>query len=80
MTVELELRRRFPDRPNILERTNCVNRVKVFLTTAATVASLTAVVPAAKTLESELKAVEQLWAGQKQLTAAAPHCGRVAEE
>ena len=39
----LGLARRFHDRPDILERTNCVNRIKTSMTTRATVESLTAV-------------------------------------
>jgi hypothetical protein len=59
----LGLARRFPDRPDILERTNCVNRIKEIVDYECYRRIIDGCRVAAKALECELIEVEQLWAG-----------------
>jgi hypothetical protein len=57
------LARRFPDRPDILERTHCVNRIKDIVDYACYRRIIDGCRAAAKALECDLIEVEQLWAG-----------------
>jgi hypothetical protein len=59
----LGLARRFPDRPDILERTNCVNRIKDIVDYECYRRIIDGCRIAAKALKCELIEVEQLWAG-----------------
>ena len=59
----LGLARRFPDRPDILERTNCVSRIKDILDYERYRRIIDGCRAAAKALQCELIEVEQLWAG-----------------
>ena len=59
----LGLARRFPDRPDILERTNCVNRIKDIVDYECYRRIIDGCRAAAKALECELIEVDQLWAG-----------------
>src|SRR5688572_13799176 len=59
----LGLTRRFPDRPDILERTNCVKRIKDIVDYECYRRIIDGCRAAAKALECELIEVEQLWAG-----------------
>jgi hypothetical protein len=66
----LGLARRFPDRPDILERTNCVNRIKDIVDYKCYRRIIDGCRVAAKALECELIEVEQLWAGTEFVTSA----------
>ena len=66
----LGLARRFPDRPDILERTNCVNRIKDIVDYECYRRIIDGCRVAAKTLKCELIEVEQLWAGTEFVTSA----------
>lgn len=57
------LARRFPDRPDILECTNCVSRIKDIVDYKCYSRIIDGCRAAAKVLECELIEVEQLWAG-----------------
>ena len=59
----LGLARRFPDRPDILERTNCVTRIKDIVDYECYRRIIDGCRAAAKVLECELIEVDQLWAG-----------------
>jgi hypothetical protein len=59
----LGLARRFPDRPDILERTNCVSRIKDITDYGCYRRIIDGCRIAAKALGCELIEVEQLWAG-----------------
>jgi len=59
----LGLQRRFADRPDILERTNCVSRIKDILDYECYRRIIDGCRAAAKALDCELIEVEQLWAG-----------------
>ena len=59
----LGLARRFPDRPDILERTNCVSRIKDIADYECYRWIIDGCRDAAKALDCELIEVEQLWAG-----------------
>jgi hypothetical protein len=66
----LGLARRFPDRPDILERTNCVNRIKDIVDYECYRRIIDGCRVAAKALKCELIEVEQLWAGTEFVTSA----------
>jgi hypothetical protein len=66
----LGLARRFPDRPDILERTNCVTRIKDIVDYECYRRIIDGCRAAAKVLECELIEVEQLWAGTEFVTSA----------
>jgi hypothetical protein len=59
----LGLERRFANRPDILERTNCVNRIKDIVDYQCYRRIIDGCRDAAKALNCELIEVEQLWAG-----------------
>ena len=59
----LGLARRFQDRPDILERTNCVRRIKDIVDYECYRRIIDGCRAAAKVLQCELIEVEQLWAG-----------------
>jgi len=59
----LGLARRFPDRPDILERTNCVSRIHDIGDSECYGRIIDGCRDAAKALKCELIEVEQLWAG-----------------
>jgi hypothetical protein len=59
----LGLARRFPDRPDILERTNCVGPIKDIVDYECYRRIIDGCRAAAKALDCELIEVEQLWAG-----------------
>ena len=59
----LGLKRRFSDRPDILERTNCVSRIKDIVDYECYRRTIDGCRAAAKELKCELIEVEQLWAG-----------------
>jgi hypothetical protein len=59
----LGLARKFPNRPDILERTNCVNRIKDIEDYECYLRIIDGCRDAAKALDCELIEVEQLWAG-----------------
>jgi hypothetical protein len=59
----LGLERRFGDRPDYLERTNCVSRIKDIADYACYRRIIDDCRAAAKALDCELIEVEQLWAG-----------------
>jgi len=61
----LGLARRFHDRPDILERTNCVSQIKDIDDYACYRRIIDGCRAAAKALNCELIEVEQLWAGTK---------------
>jgi hypothetical protein len=66
----LGLARRFPDRPDILERTNCVNRITDIVDYECYRRIIDGCRIAAKALKCELIEVEQLWAGTEFVTSA----------
>ena len=66
----LGLARRFPDRPDILERTNCVKRIKDIVDYECYRRIIDGCRLAAKALGCELIEVEQLWAGTEFLASA----------
>ena len=57
------LKRQFPDRPDILERTNCVSRIKDIADYACYRRIIDGCRAAAKALDCDLIEVEQLWVG-----------------
>jgi hypothetical protein len=59
----LGLARRFPDRPDILERTNCVSRIKDIVDYDCYRRIIDGCRAAAEALGCDLVEVEQLWAG-----------------
>jgi len=59
----LGLARRFPNRPDILEHTNCVTRIKDIVDYKCYRRIIDGCRSAAKALDCELIEVEQLWAG-----------------
>jgi hypothetical protein len=59
----LGLERRFADRPDILQRTNCVSRIKDIVDYECYRGIIDGCRAAAKALDCELIEVEQLWAG-----------------
>jgi hypothetical protein len=59
----LGLKRRFADRPDILERTHCVNRIKDITDYDCYRRIIDGCRDAAKDLKCDLVEVEQLWAG-----------------
>src|SRR6266850_2066877 len=59
----LGLERRFPNRPDILDRTHCVRRIKDIVDYECYHRIIDGCRSAAKTLDCELIEVEQLWAG-----------------
>ena len=59
----LGLARKFPNRPDILERTNCVSRIKDIEDYECYRRIIDGCRDAAKALDCELIEVEQLWAG-----------------
>jgi hypothetical protein len=59
----LGLKRRFADRPDILERTNCVSRIKDIVDYECYRRIIDGCRVAARALNCELIEVEQLWAG-----------------
>jgi len=59
----LGLERRFPNRPDILDRTHCVRRIKDIVDYECYRRIIDGCRSAAKTLDCELIEVEQLWAG-----------------
>jgi hypothetical protein len=59
----LGLKRRFADRPDILDRTNCVSRIKDIVDYECYRRIIDGCRVAAKALNCELIEVEQLWAG-----------------
>ena len=59
----LGLARRFPDRPDILERTNCVRRIKDITDYECYRRIIDGCRAAAKALNCELIEVEELWTG-----------------
>ncbi len=66
----LGLKRRFPDRPDILEHTNCVNRIKDIVDYECYRRIIDGCRAAAQELECELIEVDQLWAGAEFVTSA----------
>jgi len=59
----LGLARRFPDRPDILDRTHCVERIKDIVDYECYRRIIDGCRAAAKALDCDLIEVEQLWAG-----------------
>jgi hypothetical protein len=66
----LGLARRFPDRPDILERSNCVGRIKDIVDYECYRRIIDGCRAAAKALDCDLIEVEQLWAGTEFVTTA----------
>ena len=57
------LKRRFPNRPDIIERTNCVERIKNIVDYECYSRIIDGCRDAAKALDCDLIEVDQLWAG-----------------
>ncbi len=68
----LGLERKFTDRPDIIERTHCVSRIKDIVDYECYRRIIDGCRAAAKALDCELIEVEQLWAGTEFIESADP--------